>query len=886
VRLLVSRERIPKMTPCPLKPLGVCPRLLSFTAVFCLVCLPALGQVNENTPGYFPFTIPPLDASASFTDMSFLSPEPAGASGRVAIRDGHFVDGRGNRLRLLGSNLTFAGAFPDKDLAPRIAGHMRKLGMNVIRFHHMDNSPAPRGIWTPDFSALDPDQMDRLDWLIFQLKQHGVYANLNLHVSRTYPGIPREAPASFKYGKGLDNFYPPFIELQKEYARRLLTHRNPYTETTYAEEPAVVVVELNNENSLTDKRWPDLRAMPEPFLGELARQWQAWLKQRYGTTEKLREVWNEGSEPLGKELLTNADFATGVEAWTPEQGGGAKMTTTAVQDGTVPGGHALQVTTQKPGSQAWNLQFHQKGLTLAEGRPYTLSFRARAGQSRSLAFGVRLDKEPWTMCGLNASADLTTEWRQFTEVFKCVDPEPAHVRLSFNFNNQLGDFWLADISLRPGGLIGLSEDQSLEAGNLPIAPTNASDAQKADFYQFLSDTECRYVTEMIRYLKSDLGVKAPICDSQASYGGLQGMVREGTLSDYVDMHAYWQHPRFPGQPWDGNNWNIPNTSMVAAEDTGTLGSRAWLRLAGKPFTMSEYDHPAPNDHSAELFPMLASFAAFQDWDGLYQFNYSSRSDAYDVAKVQGYFELCSHPGKTAFLPIAALMFRMGAVQPGTDPLLATVPTGDLARVLATRGQGFAPASDLKTAAVLRPVGFRLAEGNGDIAVPDTDLPDGRRASNTGEIVWDVTDKQRATYTVNAPGVRAAVGWIGGQEIKLGDAAVHVTKAAKDWACVALGALDGKPLAESSKILVVAAGRVENTGMGWNEDRTTVGRNWGNAPTVAEGITATIRLPGAAKVSVLDGTGRPTTAVRATSSPAGTEFEIGPQYKTLWYAVTR
>ena len=865
------------------------PRRCLLSCLAAALCLPssfAVAQVSASTPGYFPFALSPLDTTQSFVDLSFLSPEPAGAAGRVTIRDGHFVDGNGNRLRLLGSNLTFSGAFPDKELAPQLAGHMRKLGMNVIRFHHLDNSPSPRGIWTADFSALDPDQLDRLDWLIFQLKQKGIYVNLNLHVSRTYPGIPADAPQGFKYGKGLDNFYPPFIEQQKEYARRLLTHRNPYTKTTYAEEPAVVVVELNNENSLTDKNWNDLRAMPEPFRGELTRQWLAWLKARYGTTAKLRDAWNEGSEPLGDELLANRDFANGLDGWALEQGGGAKMEATAVQDAQVAGGHALQITTQKPGAQSWNLQFHQKGLTLEEGKPYTLTFRARADQPRSLSVGVRLDQEPWTMCGLNDSVDLTTEWSQFTTVFKCTGPQPEHVRVSFNFNNQLGEFWLTEVSLRRGGLVGLGEGQSLEAGNLPVAPTNASDAQKADFYQFLGDTECRYVADMLGYVKGELGVKALVCDSQASYGGLQGMVREGTLSDYVDMHAYWQHPRFPGKPWDSNNWSLPNTSMVAAEDTGTLGSRAWLRLVGKPFTMSEYDHPAPNDHSAELFPMLASFAAFQDWDGLYQFNYSSRSDAYDVAKIQGYFELCCHPGKTAFLPIAALMFRAGAVQPGTDPLVATVPTGDLGRVLATTGQGFPPATNLRTAALVRPVGFRLAEGKGNIEAPAVDVPAGRRVSNTGEIAWDVTDKQRATYTVNAPAVRAAVGQVAGQELKLGDVVVHVTKAEKGWACVALGALDGKPLAESSKTLVVAAGRVENSNLGWNEDRTTVGRNWGSAPTVAEGITATIRFPGAVKVSVLDGIGAPTAQVRTTPAAGGTKFEIGPQYKTLWYAVTR
>ena len=38
----------------------------------------------------FPFVIPGDDATVSATDMSVLSPRPAGADGFVRIRDGHF----------------------------------------------------------------------------------------------------------------------------------------------------------------------------------------------------------------------------------------------------------------------------------------------------------------------------------------------------------------------------------------------------------------------------------------------------------------------------------------------------------------------------------------------------------------------------------------------------------------------------------------------------------------------------------------------------------------------------------------------------------------------------------------------------------------------------
>ena len=318
--------------------------LLVVIAMFCAAAWPSAAQVSAETPGYFPFWVSPFDNEASFTDMSFLNPRPAGAAGRVTIRDGRFYDAEGARLRLLGSNLTFAGAFPPKEDAPKIAAQLRKLGMNVIRFHHLDMHAAPRGIWNPDQTAFDPEQVDRLDWLIHHLKLNGIYTNLNLHVSRTYPGIPEDMSRTFHFGKGVDNFYPEFIKLQKDYARDLLTHTNPYTGMTYAKDPAVIVVELNNENSLTDKSIADLQRIPEPYLGVLTSLWRDWLKRTAGTTEALRARWHRADEPLSDDVLTNGAFAEGTRRWTFEQGGGSQLAPEVVDAMDVPSKRALHVT--------------------------------------------------------------------------------------------------------------------------------------------------------------------------------------------------------------------------------------------------------------------------------------------------------------------------------------------------------------------------------------------------------------------------------------------------------------------------------------------------------------------------------------------------------------
>ena len=121
----------------------------------------------------------------------------------------------------------------------------------------------PRGIWkagTPKKNEFDPGQLDRLDYFIAALKRHGIYANINLHISRNYwegedfpDGLASNRERQEKlpnYGKGLDKINDQMIRMQRDYARALLTHVNPYTGTNYAKEPCVAIVEINNENSL------------------------------------------------------------------------------------------------------------------------------------------------------------------------------------------------------------------------------------------------------------------------------------------------------------------------------------------------------------------------------------------------------------------------------------------------------------------------------------------------------------------------------------------------------------------------------------------------------------------------------------------------------------
>ncbi|MCX7009986.1 MAG: hypothetical protein NTY53_22550, partial [Kiritimatiellaeota bacterium] len=162
----------------------------------------------------FPFVIPGDDASKSATDFSALNGKAAGADGFVRIKDGHFFTDAG-RLRIWGVNTCFSANYPSHAEADAAAAHMAKLGINAVRMHHHETAAAPRGLLAPPKDGkrvMDPEMLDRQDYFLDQLHQHGIYANLNLHVGREFSKAEGFESAGelrdFHYDKFLIYFEP------------------------------------------------------------------------------------------------------------------------------------------------------------------------------------------------------------------------------------------------------------------------------------------------------------------------------------------------------------------------------------------------------------------------------------------------------------------------------------------------------------------------------------------------------------------------------------------------------------------------------------------------------------------------------------------------------
>lgn len=292
-------------------------RRLSFTLAlatfaFSGLCLaqeyPKVGIVPSDD-GLFPFVIS-YDMAKGVTDFSLLLDAPAGKHGFTRIEGQHFVNDAG-RIRFNGANIVGGACFPSHEQAKRLAARLAHFGINCVRLHFFDlfnynyRAYNEKGLLEDDgtWCTINPEQMDLFDYMVYQFKKHGIYYNVNLMVGRPFKG---------------KNAYDKDIQKKElDYARNLFTHVNPYTGLTLPEDPAMAMVELNNEDAIFSsyrgrKEW-------SPENGEPA--WKTLAELQKGTKEERMEMfhnleeadrnhWNRQKDLLVNELGVKVPIAS------------------------------------------------------------------------------------------------------------------------------------------------------------------------------------------------------------------------------------------------------------------------------------------------------------------------------------------------------------------------------------------------------------------------------------------------------------------------------------------------------------------------------------------------------------------------------------------------
>ena len=630
--------------------------VVAAVAAMCAACV-AEGDM------WFPFVIS-YGGETNASSVAHLLDAPAGKHGFVRVAGGEFVTDAGP-IRFNGTNLTGPANFPEHHVADRLAARFARLGINCVRLHFMDTwyknfmDERKQGILADDSESqrkLSPEQLDKLDYMIAAFKKVGVYVNVNLHVGRTLDerdGLPGGSPWA---NKTVGQFMPRMVELQKEYARDLLTHVNRYTGNAYTDEPAVAMIEISNEDQglVRFGQGGKIPSLGKPFQKELERQWNAWLHGKYASEEAIRAAWLRDSGTLGTELL--ADMPNG--GWKLVQD--EARAEYSARDGVV------RVDVKKEGAK-YNPKIMRK-ISLRKGSLYTVSLQVHclAGTGK-VSCSVVDPGRGWKILW-NALPEAGTEWQAVSSTFEA-DETTSGALLQFS-QLRNGVYEFRNFSLREGmPKFTQNPTAGFARKGVPLLHGHAvvSRAMRQDYDAFLWQSELGYWKGMRDYIRETLKAKMPVSGTQA---GNHYSPREIQAQlDYVDSHAYFHHPRGRGAPWVNkgvtNDWTAGGESLV--HSMGTLRNlEEHSHAPSLPFTVSEYSHPYPSPFVGEGQPLACAYGRQKGWDGVFQYSYNHFPDAFEPQGMPWcIFDGVANPAVLAHMPACAAMMVRGDV--GVDP---------------------------------------------------------------------------------------------------------------------------------------------------------------------------------------------------------------------------
>jgi len=216
---------------------------------YALRCLTLLGLTALAAPSEPVYPYAPSLKLVDFTswirqqgqfDRGFLKATPRG-----------FAWPDGTRARFWGVNIANRNLWVERTEIDRAVQVLAASGVNLVRFEALDSKGALLDIPDqPGTRKLNPERLDTLHYWIMRLREKGIYYYLDLIDFREFraeDGV-QNADQLPRAGRPYAVFDPRLIELQKEYARQLLTTVNPYTRLAPTEDPALVLLEICNES--------------------------------------------------------------------------------------------------------------------------------------------------------------------------------------------------------------------------------------------------------------------------------------------------------------------------------------------------------------------------------------------------------------------------------------------------------------------------------------------------------------------------------------------------------------------------------------------------------------------------------------------------------------
>ncbi|SIT48042.1 conserved hypothetical protein [Paraburkholderia piptadeniae] len=433
----------------------------------------------------------------------------------------------------------------------------------------------------------------------------------------------------------------------------------------------------------------------------------------------------------------------------------------------------------------------------------------------------------------------------------------------------------------------------LHAMPLPLSRSGLSDNDARAAARFFVELDERYIDRMVAVVKNVLGDDVPISGTQIihsgrwNHGGFANF-DINRAATFTDAHFYVDHYFFPHRQWDWTDWRISN-GWLGDSPIETLLNSAFARSARRPFVISEFNQAWPNEQGSDLLPTVTQFAVSQDWDGLILYDYAHDRDW--SAATPSDFSLRGDLTKLIQFAQCSAYFRSLPPDTSLAQLTITLPRDDRIIAAANRIAGNLAPYLWKHFGVESALAMhrQVSIANGTTAGRQTAAA-GRTSSY---FAYDGTLRQFTFGSAYAAGVSGYLE--AGQLVKSSVLGVTLSPDNRDFATVFLTSLDGKPLVDSTRLLLTIPGATMGTGAAGSQRLQpvdslgawqTIAPEHGGAPSASlyqvpgptqmERIAATIRVETAARhatVIALDMRGEPLRSIDISTVDGSLIFDV-------------
>ena len=283
------------------------------------------SKYNPDTTDWYDYELPNYsDYVGSALDVSYLLDKNIDENGYITINGENFVNEKGDTINFWGINISGQSFFnTSKEEIELLADTIASMGYNLVRSIDWD-----AGFYSPNIfgsngssSSVDQKSLDEFNYFWYCCKERGIYIDMVMLGGRygstlkSIGGFTDEEIADISSGFKFETYIDDrLVNETQKLVKEVMTSENKYTNTTLANDKVLALVEVANENNLSDMYGYYITSQQYEFVSEKYKamfqaRFNNWLLNLYGNNSNLKEAWKDktGGDAIGLTRKENCE---------------------------------------------------------------------------------------------------------------------------------------------------------------------------------------------------------------------------------------------------------------------------------------------------------------------------------------------------------------------------------------------------------------------------------------------------------------------------------------------------------------------------------------------------------------------------------------------------